>query len=121
MFLDKKIIYIVDDNESVGRAIKILLTTFNFEVRTFTSAQSFFDSVSNNDPGCLLIDIHMPGIDGWAAHKRLLDSGSKRPVIFISADKHENAADRALKAGALGFLQKPFNCQALVDLISIVP
>jgi len=115
---EKKMIYVVDDDESVCRALKTLLMTFDFEVKTFNSAKSFFDAVPNDEPGCLVLDIHMPGIDGWAAQKQILASGSSRPVIFISAEKRENAADRALKVGALGFLQKPFDGQTLVDLIN---
>ncbi|PIW64237.1 MAG: two-component system response regulator [Candidatus Omnitrophica bacterium CG12_big_fil_rev_8_21_14_0_65_50_5] len=116
---EKKKIYIVDDDESVCRAFKVLLTTFEFEVETFNSAESFFDAVSNDEHGCLVLDIHMPGLDGWAMQKKILDSGSKRPVIFISAEKQDNAADRALKVGAVGFLQKPFIGQTLVDLINV--
>jgi FixJ family two-component response regulator len=112
-------IFIVDDDESVCRALKTLLMTYDFEVKTFNSAQSFFDSVPPDAPGCLLLDIHMPGIDGWEAQKRILMSGSKRPIIFISAEKQDNAADRALKVGAMGFLQKPVNAQTLVDLINV--
>jgi FixJ family two-component response regulator len=115
----KKQIYVVDDDESVCRALKSLLMTFDFEVQTFNSAKSFFDTVSNEDPGCLVLDIHMPGIDGWEAQKRILSSGSKRQVIFISAEKQDNVADRAMKVGAVGFLQKPFDGQSLVDLINI--
>ena len=111
-------IYIVDDDESVCCALKTLLMTYDFKVRTFNSAQSFFDNVSNDDPGCLLLDIHMPGLDGWEVQKKILASGAKRPVIFISAEKQDNAADRALQVGALGFLQKPVNSQTLVDLIN---
>ncbi len=114
-------IYIVDDDESVCRALKTLLMTFGFEVKTFNSARSFFDAVPNDEPGCLLLDIHMPGLDGWAAQKILVGSGSKRPVIFISAEKQDNAASRALKVGAMGFLQKPVNAQTLVDLINAAP
>ena len=115
---DKRQIYIVDDDASVCRALKSLLMTFDFEVKTFNSAKSFFDSVPNDDSGCLVLDIHMPGLDGWETQKRILDSGSKRPVIFISAAK-ENVADRAFKVGAVGFLQKPFDGQTLVDLINV--
>ena len=110
-------IYIVDDDESVCRALKTLLKTYDFEVKTFNSAQSFFDTVSNDDPGCLLLDIHMPGIDGWETQKKIMNSGSKRPVIFISAEKKDDATAKALKVGAVGFLQKPVNGQTLVDLI----
>ena len=119
MLSEKKKIYIIDDDESVCRALKTFLTTFEFEVRTFNSAERFFDAVPNDAPGCLILDIHMPGIDGWAMQKIIFDSGSKRPVIFISAEKQDNAADRALKVGAVGFLQKPFNGQSLVDLINV--
>ena len=115
---EKKKIYVVDDDPSVCRALKILLMTFDFEVEAFNSAQSFFDAVSIDDPGCLLLDIHMPGIDGWAAQKMIMDSGSKRQVIFISAEKPDIASERALKVGAVGFLKKPVNGQTLVDLIN---
>lgn len=118
MISTKKKVFIVDDDESVCRALKILLGTFDFEAETFNSAGSFFDAVSNEDLGCLLIDIHMPGMDGWAAQKRLVDSGSKRPVIFISAEKPELSIERAIKAGAVGFLKKPVDGQMLVDLIN---
>jgi len=118
MSTDKKKIYIVDDDESVCRALKTLLRTFEFEAETFNSAKSFFDTVPNDEPGCLVLDIHMPGMDGWAMQKKIIESGSKRSVIFISAEKQDNAADRALEVGAVGFLQKPFTGQTLVDLIN---
>lgn len=120
MPFERSRIYIVDDDESVCRALKILLMTFDFEVRTFNSAKSFFEVVAFDDPGVLLIDIHMPEFDGWAAHKRLVESGSKRPVIFISAEKPENVVERALSVGAAGFLQKPVNGTILVDLVRTV-
>jgi two-component system response regulator FixJ len=112
-------IYIVDDDESVCRALKTLLMTYEFKVTTFNSAQSFFDTISHDTPGCLLLDIHMPGADGWEIQKKILNSGSKRPIIFISAEKNDNASIRALQVGAVGFLQKPVNGQTLVDLINV--
>jgi FixJ family two-component response regulator len=119
MASNNKNVYIVDDDESVCRALKTFLMTFDFEVNTFNSAKSFFDTVSNDDPGCLLLDIHMPEVDGWVMQKMITDSGSKRPVIFISAEKQDNVADRVLQVGAVGFLQKPFDSQALVNLINV--
>ena len=115
---NNKNVYIVDDDESVCRALKTLLTTYDFVVKTFNSAKSFFDSVSIDAPGCLLLDIYMPVMDGWAVQKRIKDSGSRRPVIFISAENPEIVEDRALKTGAVGFFQKPVNGQMLVDLIN---
>ncbi|MFH0753361.1 MAG: response regulator [Candidatus Omnitrophota bacterium] len=118
--MTKKKLFIVDDDASVCRALRILLNTFDFEVETFNSAQSFFDAVPNDVPGCLLLDINMPEMDGWAMQKRMMESGSGRMVIFISAEKSDTASERALKVGAVGFLQKPVNGQTLVDLINSV-
>lgn len=111
-------IYIVDDDESVCCALKTLLLTYDFEVKTFNSAQEFFDTAAHDEPGCLLLDIHMPGLDGWETQKKILASGSRRPVIFISAEKRDDALGRALNVGAVGFLQKPVDGQTLVDLIN---
>jgi FixJ family two-component response regulator len=119
MLFENKQIFILDDDESVCRALGILLFTYGFTVDTFTSAEEFFRAVPNSVPGCLILDIHMPGLDGWETQQRLLKSGSSRPVIIMSADKNGGLNDKALKAGAVGYLQKPFNDQALVDLINL--
>lgn len=115
---EKKKVFIVDNDASVCRAFKTLLTTFNFKVKTFLSANHFFDAVPDDEPGCLVLDIHMPGTDGWVMLNKILKSGSKRPVIFVSAEKNDGAAKRALEAGAAGFIQKPVNGQTLVDFIN---
>ena len=112
-------IFIVDDDVSVCRALDILLVTYGFTVDTFISAEDFFRAVPNSVPGCLILDIHMPGLDGWETQQRLLKSGSNRPVIIMSADENKWLNERVLKAGATGFLQKPFNDQALIDLIEV--
>ena len=111
-------IFIVDDDVSVCRALDILLVTYGFTVDTFISAEDFFRAVPNSVPGCLILDIHMPGLDGWETQQRLVASGSSRPVIVMSADKNRGLNERALKAGAAGYLQKPLNSQDLVSLIN---
>jgi FixJ family two-component response regulator len=119
MLFKNKQIFIMDDDESVCRALAVLLVTYGFTVDTYTCAEEFFRAVPNSVPGCLLLDIHMPGVDGWETLQHLRTSGSSRPVIIISADKNGGLNERALKAGAVGYLQKPFNDQALVDLIKV--
>jgi len=117
MKADKQHIHIVDDDASICRSLKILLTAYGYKVKTFGSADDYFRAVPNHTPGCLILDIHMPGLNGWEAQERIFKSGSKRAVIVISADKNGGLKQRALKAGAVGFLQKPFPAQELVDLI----
>jgi FixJ family two-component response regulator len=95
-----------------------MLITYGFTVDTFTSAEEFFRTVPNSVPGSLVLDIHMPKLDGWETLQRLFTSGSRRPVIIISAEKNGGLNEKVLKAGAVGFLQKPFNGQELVDLIN---
>jgi two-component system response regulator FixJ len=115
-----KRIYIVDDDASVCRALGILLESYGFSVETFTRAEDFFILVSNSAPGCLLLDVHMPGLDGWETQQRLRKSGSNRPVIIMSADKNGGLNERAQKAGAVGYLQKPFTDQALIKLLEVI-
>jgi len=113
-----KQIFIVDDDESVGRALGVLLGTYGFKVDTFTYPEAFFRAVPNTVTGCLILDIHMPGLDGWGTLRQLIASGSNRPVILMSADKDGEFNEKALKSGAAGYLQKPFNDRALVNLIN---
>jgi len=119
MALESKQIFIMDDDESVCRALGVLLVSYGFNVDTFTSTEEFFRAVPTSVPGCLILDFHMPGLDGWETQQRIVGSGCKRPVIIISANKNEKNDEKVFKAGAVGFLQKPFNGQALVDLINV--
>ena len=98
----QKNIYIVDDDESICQGLKSLLITYGFKVKTFNSAKSFFDTVSNNTSGCVVLDINMPEVNGWVVLKRIVKSGWSLPVIIISAG-HENTIKDALQAGAVGF------------------
>jgi len=116
----KKQVYIVDDDESICRALSLLLDTYGFKVQTFASADQFLNSVLKHAPACLILDVHMAGMDGFELQQKLKTNGSRLPIIFISADKTLKFSEQYLKAaGAVGFLQKPFNDQALVDLINI--
>jgi FixJ family two-component response regulator len=119
MSLNKKQIYVVDDDDSVCRAIRLLLDTLGFEVQTFASAPKFLNSVLKNAPVCLILDVHMAEMDGFTLQQKLNAHGFRLPIIFISADKDLKLSKQYLNAaGAIGFLQKPFNDLALVDLIN---
>jgi FixJ family two-component response regulator len=113
-------VFVVDDDESICRALKILLMAYGFAASTFNSAKNFFDSVPQDEQGCLILDVRMPALDGWATQKILSDSGSNRPVIFISAEEQIDGVDHALRVGGVGFLQKPVDGETLVKLIEML-
>lgn len=113
----QKRIYIVDDDESVCRALKLLMTACGFVAEAFTSAEAFFKAVPHSAPGCLILDVFMPGLSGWDA-QRVIKEKSGRSVIIISGYTDADLTARALRQGAVGFLQKPFNDRELVDLVN---
>ena len=115
-----KHIYIVDDDESVCRSLKFLMASYGFAVDAFSSSEEFFTVVPNSADGCLILDIHMPGLNGWETQQRLTEEKYKLPVIVISADKDDGFKDQALKAGAVGFLQKPFEDHYLLHMVNQV-
>ena len=120
MPLEKKQIYILDDDESVLRSLKLLLNSYGFEVSAFTSSEEFFANVPSSHEGCLILDIHMPGLNGWDTQQRLTKEGYNLPVIVITADKDDRFKEKALKAGAVGFLQKPFEDHYLLHMVNPV-
>jgi len=119
-FLVQKQIYIVDDDDSVCRMMKLLLDAYGFKVGVFSSPAEFLTSVPENAPGCLILDIHMPGVNGGDMLQTLLDSGCDRPVIVITGDKSGPLKEKILKQGAVGFLHKPFHIEELFHIINQV-
>jgi two-component system response regulator FixJ len=117
---DKKQIYILDDDESVRRSLKLLMVSYGFTVDTFSTAEEFFSAVPNSAKGCLILDIHMPGLNGWDTQEKLMKIGYILPFIVISADKDDSFKEKALKAGAVGFLQKPFEDHHLLHMVNQV-
>jgi FixJ family two-component response regulator len=117
---DKKQIYIVDDDVSVRRSLKLLMVSYGLAVETFSSAEEFFSDVRNKTPGCLILDIHMPGLDGWDMLQKFTEKGHNHQVIVITADNDDSFKEKALKAGAVGFLQKPFEDHYLLHMINLV-
>jgi len=118
IFLDREQVFIVDDDESVRRSLKLLMVSYGFAVDTFASAEEYFKVVPNSAKGCLILDIHMPRLNGWDALKRLTEAGYNHPVIVITADKDDSLKEKAFKAGAVGFLQKPFEDHFLLHMVT---
>ena len=110
-------ISVVDDDGSMRRALKRLVASLGFKAYTFASAEQFLDSPRVNDTSCLITDLHMPGLDGIELQQSLLAQGRHIPIIFVTAFPEERMRARAMDAGALGFLGKPFESSTLVELI----
>ncbi|OGX24296.1 MAG: hypothetical protein A2Y03_05755 [Omnitrophica WOR_2 bacterium GWF2_38_59] len=110
-------IYIVDDDESVRRALSRLMKSAGYESETFNSAQDFLDSVPAKTKGILILDVHMPEMDGLQLQENLNILGFRMQIIFITAHTQAGERERAMEAGAKGFLQKPFSDESLLNLI----
>jgi FixJ family two-component response regulator len=117
---DKSIVSIVDDDESVRVATMKLLRLHGFVVHAFASAEEFLRSPQLNDTRCLIADVRMPGMTGPALQEHLLRHGHRIPTIFITAFPEDRSRARAMSAGAVAFLSKPFSGQILIDHISKV-
>lgn len=111
-------ISIIDDDEAVRSGLAVLVKSWGWNVETHASAQAFLDNYDPTVPGCLVVDLRMPGMDGFALQRAICDNEFESPVIFISG--HGNIPDvvRAIQAGAIDFLVKPFSDKVLFDRIS---
>jgi len=110
-------IYVVDDDTSVRTALKRLIRSLGFTVETFDSAQAFLENKTHDGPACLILDIRMPGTSGIDLQKRLAEAGIHIPIIFITGHGSIQMSVKAMKAGALDFIEKPFEDQKLIDAI----
>lgn len=113
-------IYVVDDEDSVRKAIKRLLISSGYIVEVFNSARSFLDSIPIDSEGVIILDVYMPDMDGFMLQERLNTLRTKFDVIFMSGFVKAGDREYALSHGAKGFLQKPFNDQSLLNLIKVV-
>src|SRR5437899_6996501 len=113
------IVFVVDDDSSVRRAIKRLIESEGLEVELFGSAQEFLQSRRPDAPSCLVLDIKLPGISGLDFQRQLAEAGIRIPIIFITGHGDIPMTVRAMKAGAVEFLTKPFRDQDLLDAIQI--
>jgi FixJ family two-component response regulator len=111
------LIAVVDDDESVRRSTRLLLESFGYRAAVFESAEGFLRFARSGDTSCLILDVHMPGMNGLQLQNQLAAQGCGVPIIFITAYDDQEFRRRALRAGAVAFLGKPFTDQQLFQAI----
>ena len=112
-----RIVHIVDDDEAIRQSIGFMLRKAGHVVKTYSSGTEFLAAVDRETQGCILLDVRMPGIDGLEVQERLSSLGIGLPVIMLTGHGDVTLAVRAIKAGALEFLEKPFERAALLAAI----
>ena len=115
---EKPVVYVVDDDPSVRKALERLLRSAGHDAKTFASAVEFLDFSHPDAPGCLILDIKMPKVSGLDLQDRLAEKGISFPIIFITGHGTVPASVKAFKAGAMDFLQKPFEDSELLNAVS---
>lgn len=114
----KSLIYIVDDDDGMRRALTVLMTTVGYQPMAFARPSEFLAKYDANQPGCLVLDVRMPEMSGLEVQQHLNRTGSMLPVILITGHGDIPMAVQAMKDGAFDFLQKPFRDQDLLDRIN---
>jgi FixJ family two-component response regulator len=111
------IIFVVDDDDAVRSSTEMLIRSMGLRVESFESAAEFLDDFDPEQPGCLILDIRMPGMSGLELQQHLNDLGATIPIIFVTGHGDVPMAVKAMKAGAVDFIQKPFRDQELIDRV----
>ncbi|MHC4122255.1 MAG: response regulator transcription factor [Planctomycetota bacterium] len=110
-------VFVVDDDKSVRKALKRLIESIDVNVETFSTAREFLSRQNYEGPSCLVLDVRMPGLSGLDLQQELAKADMRPPIIFITGHGNIPMSVRAMKAGAVDFLEKPFEDQDLLDLI----
>jgi FixJ family two-component response regulator len=114
---DKAIVHVIDDDESLRHALDLMPATVDLQVRTYESASRFLDSHAWDSFGCIVLDVRLPGVSGLDFQSQLADLGIPLPVIMMTAHGDVPMSVRAMKAGAVDFLAKPFRAQDMIDAV----
>ncbi len=114
---DRRLVHIVDDEESIRRSARFMLSTAGFAVETWESGVAFLKDVRHVETGCILLDVRMPEMDGLEVQQALIDRGITMPVIILTGHGDVSIAVRAMKAGAVDFIEKPFEKAILLGAI----
>ncbi|MCP4669855.1 MAG: response regulator transcription factor [Desulfobacula sp.] len=110
-------VFVVDDDVSVRTSVKRLIKSIGIDVVTFDSARAFLKHGSHDGPACLVLDVRMPGTSGIELQEQLTRADIRIPIIFISGHSNISMSVKAMKAGAVDFIEKPFEDQKLIDAI----
>ncbi len=110
-------VFIVDDDDAVRDALQTLIESMDIQTSAFDNVQSFLDDYDPEQPGCLVLDVRLPQLSGLELQDYLYREDIKTPIIFVSGHSNVSMAVRTLKAGAVDFLEKPFDDQMLLDSI----
>lgn len=114
-----KLIHLVDDDDAVRRSVGFMLKTSGYLVKTYESGTHFLKEAKALDPGCILLDIRMPGMDGLEVQQALHEHGIALPVIIMTGHGDVPLSVRAMKAGAIDFIEKPFEKSVLLSAIEL--
>lgn len=112
---ERAAVFVVDDDAGARNSLRWLLEFLGFEVATFAGARDFINGFQPTRPGCLILDLRMPGMGGLELQEWLTAHGIVMPVIIVTGHGDVPVAVRAMKAGAFDFIQKPYNARALID------
>ena len=113
----KNLISVIDDDESVRRTTTRLIESFGFRAAAFESAENFLGAGDVNDTSCLIVDVRMPGMNGLQLQSQLAAADCRIPIIFVTAYDDKESRRRAMQAGAVAFLAKPFSDDQLLQWI----
>jgi FixJ family two-component response regulator len=114
---ENPVVYVVDDDEGIRKSIESLIRSVGLKVQTFESAQDFLAAKRQTGPGCLVLDVRLPGLSGLDLQSELARAEIETPIVFITGHGDIPMSVRAMKAGAVEFLTKPFRDQDLLDAI----
>jgi FixJ family two-component response regulator len=111
-------VFVIDDDESVRTSLATLLESDGYSVESFVSAAEFLMRAPNVGPACLVLDVRLPGLDGFALQRQLIERGRMEQIVFITGYGDIPMGIRAMKRGAVDFLPKPFEDQALLNAVA---
>lgn len=119
MIPEANTVYVVEDDTSLRTAVRRLLKSAQYRVLTYASAEEFYRSDFKTSPGCLILDIRLPGISGFELQAQLLDSGIRMPVIFMTGQDRAGMEEYAMQLGASAYLRKPVDEETLLGAIRL--